>query len=250
MTEKTFAATLAKGLTVLGCFEAQSGPLTLPALGVATGFDRATLRRLVLTLEAEGFLVRDGRGFRLAPRVLTLGGGYLTGLDVGRRVQPVLRHAADALNLEVALATLDRGRAVYVDRAAPASARVTLGLSVGSTLPLLHTAVGRMLLARAGSGAMETALSAPIPRHTEATVTDATTLREEIVSVGIQEYAVVSGEFEAGAAGVAVPVGALGDVPFTLSTTASTNRLSDPETLDQVLDVLRQASLSIGRIGA
>lgn len=249
MADRTFAATLAKGLSVLGCFEARRGSMSLPDLGEATGYDRATVRRLALTLEAEGYLERDGRGYRLAARVLTLAGGYLETLDIGRRVQPVLRHAADALGLEVALATLDRGRAVYVDRAAPVDARVTLGFTLGSSLPLLPTAVGRMLLARSGPEVLEAVLAAGAARHTQATVTDPDRLRAEIAACGADECAYVSGEFEPGAAGLAVPVGALGDRPYTLATTATINRLSGAAARDAVLDVLRHAAMSIGRIG-
>ncbi len=148
MSDRDFAATLAKGLDVLACFEQSAQNLTLPEITRRTGLDRAVVRRLCLTLTRCGYLEEGETGLRLAPRVLTLAGGYLGGLEVGRVVQPILRHAAEELDMEVALATRDRLQAVYVDRAAPASARVTLGFGIGSTLPLLHTAVGRMLLAR------------------------------------------------------------------------------------------------------
>jgi IclR family pca regulon transcriptional regulator len=153
--------------------------------------------------------------------------------------------------MEVALVTRDRLQAIYVDRAAPASARVTLGLSLGSTLPLLHTAMGRMLLARSGAEVLDQTLrETGRSRHTEASLTDPAGLRREIATAREQGYCITRNEFEPGAAGVAVPVGALGDVPFVLGTTGSINRFYDPATLDRVLDVLRHAALSIGRIAA
>lgn len=249
MSDRTFAATLAKGLDVLACFEERAGVQTMPEVVERSGFDRATVRRLCLTLEASGYLVREGRGFRLAPRVLALAGGYLADLDAGRRVQPVLREAAEALDMEVALATRDRMQAIYVDRAAPASARVTLGLSVGSTLPLLHTAVGRMLLARSAPDIVEAALARPPVRHTETSETDPATLRSAIETARDQGYCIARNEFEPGAAGVAVPVGSLGDRPFVLATTATVNRFDDPKALDEVLNALRHASMAVGRIG-
>lgn len=243
------AATLAKGLEVLGCFEATGGPLAMPDIARRTGFDRAVVRRLCLTLEATGHLARDGAGFRLAPRVLALGGGYLAGLRVGRLVQPVLRQAAEALDLEVALATRDRLQALYVDRAAPARARVTLGLAVGSSLPLLHTAVGRMLLARAEPAVIEAALAArPARPFTEATVMDPERLRAAIEAARAQGYAHARDEFEPGAAGVAVPLGGLGG-EFVLATTGSANRFEGEGALDRVLDGLRAAALAIGPLG-
>ncbi len=250
MSNRDIAATLAKGLDVLACFERRGQTLSMPDLVESSGFDRATVRRLCLTLEHCGYIERRGRGFGLAPRVLALAGGYLGHLAVGRRVQPVLRNAAEALDMEVALATRDRMQAIYVDRAAPASARVTLGLSVGSTLPLLHTAVGRMLLARSGPDVLARALDAlGDVQHTEASEMAPDALRGKIDEARGQGYCIARNEFEPGAAGIAVPVGALGDAPFVLSTTASVNRFDDAAALDRVLDVLRHASISIGRIG-
>ena len=251
LNNRDIAATLAKGLDVLGCFEDGAGILTMPEIVRRTGFDRATVRRLCLTLAETGHLARAGAGFRLAPRVLALGGGYLAALQVGRVVQPVLRQAAEALDMEVALATRDRLQALYVDRAAPASARVTLGFAVGSALPLLHTAVGRMLLARSAPEVVAAALAAmPERPYTEATEMDPARVAAAIETARAQGYALARGEFEPGAAGVAVPVGALDQIPFVLATTASVNRFEGEGALDRVLDALRKAALSIGRIGA
>ena len=249
MSDRDFAATLAKGLEVLACFEDGALDLTLPEITRRTGLDRAVVRRLCLTLIRCGYLEDGAAGLRLAPRVVTLAGGFLRGLEIGRVVQPILRHAAEELDMEVALATRDRLHAVYVDRAAPASARVTLGFGIGSTLPLLHTAVGRMLLARSAPDLVAEALLArPVQPYSEATEMDPARLRSAIETAREQGYCLARDEFELGAAGLAVPVGALGQEPFVLGTTASVNAFDDPARLDRVLDVLRQSALSIGRI--
>lgn len=251
MSDREGAQTLSRGLQVLACFEGGTPVLTLPEITRRTGLDRAVVRRLCLTLVRDGYLAEGEGGLRLAPRVLRLAGGFLGALQVGRVVQPVLRHAAEALDMEVALATRDRLQAVYVDRAAPASARVTLGFGIGSALPLLHTAVGRMLLARSGPEVLAEALAArPLARHTEATETDPDRLRAAIDQAREQGYCLARDEFELGAAGVAVPVGALGQVPFVLATSASVNAFDAPARLDRVLDVLRRSAMAIGQIGA
>ena len=250
MSDRDFAATLAKGLDVLSCFEYGAPALTLPEITRRSGLDRAVVRRLCLTLIRCGYLEEAATGLRLAPRVLTLAGGYLGRLEIGRVVQPILRHAAEKLDMEVALATRDRLQAVYVDRAAPASARVTLGFGIGSTLPLLHTAVGRMLLARSAREVIAEALATrPTRPYSEATEMDPDRLTAAIETARDQGYCIARDEFELGAAGVAVPVGALGQTPFVLATTASVHAFDDPSRLDRVLDILRQSALGIGRIG-
>ena len=249
MSDRDFAATLAKGLDVLSCFEQGAPALSLPEITRRSGLDRAVVRRLCLTLVRCGYLEESPAGLRLASRVLTLAGGYLGRLEIGRVVQPILRHAAEKLDMEVALATRDRLQAVYVDRAAPASARVTLGFGIGSTLPLLHTAVGRMLLARSTPEVMaETLAARPALPYTEATEMDPTRLSAAVETARDQGYCIARDEFELGAAGVAVPVGTLAQTPFVLATTASVHAFDDPAGLDRVLDVLRQSAIGIGRM--
>ncbi|MFT4708661.1 MAG: IclR family pca regulon transcriptional regulator, partial [Ascidiaceihabitans sp.] len=147
MANKDNASTFAKGLSVLSCFETGRRDLTMAEISRITGFDRATTRRLCLTLEDSGYLHKQDRIFQLSPKILAVAGGYLTSNAIGRSVQPILNQLAEEFEGEIALALRDGDRAIYVARSAPSSARVSFGFSVGSTLPLLPTAIGRMLLA-------------------------------------------------------------------------------------------------------
>ena len=90
-----------------------------------TGFDRATTRRLCMTLQDDGYLHKTDRVLRLAPKILAIAGGYLTSNDFGHRVQPVLNQYAEEFEGEIALAMQDGDRAIYVARSAISSARVS-----------------------------------------------------------------------------------------------------------------------------
>ena len=165
------ASTFAKGLQVLRCFEGRREALSMAEVARLAGLDRATARRLCLALIDAGFLVARGRGLHLTARVLAVGAGYLAAHDVGRVVQPALNRAAEELGGDIALAVRDGGRAIYVACSATAGARVSQGFTAGSTLPLLPTAVGRMLLAGDTDTALDALLATPEAtlRHTEAT---------------------------------------------------------------------------------
>lgn len=246
MSGKDSASTFAKGLSVLACFETGRRDLTMADIARLTGFDRATVRRLCLTLLDTGYLSKQDRTLRLTPRVLALGGGYLTSHDFARTIQPVLNQFAEELNGEIALAIRDGNRAIYVARSAMASARVSLGFSVGSTLPLLHTAIGRMLLARTPfESAVEILATTEIERLTEATDMDMWSIKTKIQDASAQGFAVVRNEFEMGMCGIAVPVGAIGTVQSVLGTAVSVNQVADTAALDHILDVLRRTAMTL-----
>lgn len=237
------ASTFSKGLAVLDCFESGRNDMTMADIARMTGFDRATARRLCLTLENSGYLYKQGKFLRLAPKNLVVAEGYLNSENIGISVQPVLDHFAVELEGEIALAVRDRTRAIYIARSAVASARLSFGFSVGSTLPLLSTAVGRMLLASCPEAERDVAINdCELVRHTEKTTMDRLLCREKIDEAAAQSHAFVADEFEMGAAGVAVPIPMISNTQAVLATTASTHDLARKDQRDHVLDILRQAA--------
>jgi IclR family pca regulon transcriptional regulator len=246
MTNKDNASTFAKGLSVLSCFETGRRDLTMAEISRQTGFDRATTRRLCLTLENSGYLHKQDRVFHLSPKVLAVAGGFLTSNDFGRSIQPILNQLAEELRGEIALAMRDGDRAIYVAQSAPSSARVSFGFSVGSTLPLLPTAIGRMLLGHTLGDELDASLSRlDVAKYTEATDLDRSSIRSKIERSAAQGYAFVRNEFEMGAAGIAVPIGNIGGSPAVLATSASVNIFDKADEFERALDVLRRAAISI-----
>lgn len=246
MSQRDTASTFAKGLAVLSCFEGGRGDLTMADIARLTGFDRATARRLCLTLQSSGYLYKQDKVLRLTPKVLAIAGGYLRAEFIGKTVQPALNQFAEELDGEIALAVRDGSRAIYVARSAVPSARLSLGLSVGSTLPLLPTAVGRMLLASCpASQRAQIMADCEIERFTEKTELDHAAIEAKVQKAAVQGFAYAANEFEMGAAGVAVPVQGISQTQAVLATTASVNSFNDQSQLDHVLDILRKAAMSL-----
>jgi len=248
MGHREGASTFAKGMRVLECFEGGRSDMTMADIARQTGFDRATARRLCLTLEDCGYLVKTNRVFRLSPKVMAISGGFLASHDIGKTVQPVLNQFAEELDGEIALAVLDGKRAIYIARSAVSSARLSFGFSVGSTLPLPPTAVGRMLLA-ASPPDQRAALLENLEMHsfTESTDTDPASLIEKIAKATRDGYTYVINEFERGAAGIAVPVRPIGGRAAVLGTTTSINQISQDGELHRVVDILLRAAMHLRR---
>ena len=47
-------------------------------------------RRILLTLATLGYVATDGKWFRLSPKILDLGFSYLTSMQIGQVIQPII----------------------------------------------------------------------------------------------------------------------------------------------------------------
>ena len=147
MLNKTdMIASLAKGLSVLECFGAERPRLAIAEVAEATGLDRATARRCLLTLHSLGYADYDGKYFTLTPRVLRLGMGALASMPLPQIVQPWLDQLSEQIGQSVSVSILDGTDIVYVARAAQRRV-MSIGLTPGSRLPAHSTSMGRVLLA-------------------------------------------------------------------------------------------------------
>lgn len=210
--DRDISSTFAKGLEVLKAFDDTNSRLSIADLAAITGLDRAAVRRLVLTLVHLGYARRDGRQFSLTPRVLILAGSFLRGNQFGTHIQPLLNRAALRIGSTVSLAILDAESMVYVAQSTTQDHEITFGFTIGSRLPLLPTALGRMMLAY-GDPDWAAALirTAPLRAHTAQTLLDRAAIAASVDHIRTQGHAVIAGEFEPGVTGYAVAVGPLGD---------------------------------------
>lgn len=209
LPDRDRSTAFAKGLAVLAAFDDGAETLTLSDIARAAGQDRATARRGALTLVRAGYLMQQGREFRLAPKVLELAGGFLRANRFGTAVQPVLNRHAEALGTEITLATRQGVHVLLLAQSTVAQGPVSQGFTPGSRLPLLHTSLGRMLLAGEDDDGQLLA-RAPMIRHTDAALTDRSAVAEQIKAARQQGFAVTMGEFEPGIVGLAVGLGAPG----------------------------------------
>ena len=147
MVNKTdFIASLAKGLRVIEAFRAESPRLSIAEVAEATGLDRATARRCLLTLHELGYADYDGKFFALTPRILRLGMGALAAMPLAQLVQPWLDQLSERIGQSTSVSILDGTEIVYLARAAQRRV-MSIGLMPGSRLPAHCTSMGRVLLA-------------------------------------------------------------------------------------------------------
>ena len=137
---------LAKGLRILSLFDEQRPTWRVSDLAAAAGLPMPTVYRVVMTLASEGYLDHLPNGdYRPGVRTLTLGTAALRSLDLVAVATPKLTELGERTGETVNLAVLSGDRVLYLIRLRN-SDLVTANIQVGSTLPAVHTSIGKLLL--------------------------------------------------------------------------------------------------------
>jgi IclR family pca regulon transcriptional regulator len=75
-----FVLSLARGLRVIESFEGYLEGRSIVEIAQSTGLSRASIRRILLTLELLGYVERSRQVYRLKTQVLRLGFSFLSSL--------------------------------------------------------------------------------------------------------------------------------------------------------------------------
>ncbi len=206
MLERDIMGGLAKGLLVIETFTADKPRQSISEVSAASGLDRATARRCLLTLSHLGYADYDGKFFTLTPRVLRLGTACLATMPLPQLVQPHLDQLSNELGESSSVSVLDGSEIVYVARAAQRKV-MSISLMPGSRLPAFCTSMGRVLLAALPPGDAETQLrAAPLVARTRFTQTDPDAILSELADIRGQGYALIDQEVELGLRSIAMPL--------------------------------------------
>ncbi|WP_208985272.1 IclR family transcriptional regulator [Stappia sp. P2PMeth1] len=231
MSERDMMSGLAKGLAVIETFTADRPRQSIAEVAAASGLDRATARRCLLTLTRQGYAEWDGKFFTLTPRVLRLGTACLAAMPLPQLVQPVLDALSDEIGESSSVSILDGDEIVYIARAAQQKV-MSIALMPGSRLPAHCTSMGRVLLAALPEEEARRRLGpGPLPARTPLTLTDPEAVMRRLAQVRADGHALNDQEIEIGLRSIAVPVlSARGKVVAALNIGVSAARAT-PEDL-------------------
>lgn len=196
----------AKGLRVLQAFNADTPRLSITEASKATGLDRATARRCLLTLHHEGFADYDGKFFALTHKALRLGMGALSAQPLPQIVQPWLDQLTEQIGQSCSVAVLDDTEIVYLARAAQRRV-MSIGLMPGSRLPASCTSMGRVLLAALPEDeALAKIKSSDLTPRTPHSITEPDDIFAKVREAKNLGYALVDQEIELSLRSIAVPL--------------------------------------------
>lgn len=245
----SYVQSFARGLEVIRSFSAQAPRQTLSEVAARSGLTRAGARRILLTLQALGYVENDGRDFRLTARILDLGFAYLSSMPIWNLAEPVVEALVESVKESSSAAVLEGTDIVYVMRV-PTHKIMKNSLGIGSRLPAHCTSLGRMLLAGLSDDEVRARLDAsdlqPLTRHT---LTDPATVLTRVQQARKQGWCLVNQELEEGLISIAAPLtNRTGQTVAALNISGQANRTSAEVMQETMLPALLKAAKMISRM--
>ncbi|MFC6153049.1 IclR family transcriptional regulator [Nocardioides yefusunii] len=192
-------------LALLYAFSDLHPRLTMSELALIADLPVATTHRLLAQLVEGEALVRhrDGR-YSVGRRLWQLGALASTETQMREAAAPFLSDLHAATRATIHLAVREGAGALYLERIYGHTS-VPVVSTVGSTLPLHSTGVGKVLLAHAPADVVAQVF-ARLTRHTPYTITSTARLTEQMERIRSDGWASTAEEMTLGACSLAVPV--------------------------------------------
>ena len=146
----TIAAVI-KALRTLKQFNADRREMTLTELSNCCDISKSSMLRILASLEAEDFVKynEETKKYKLGIALFHLGNTAYVFLDIKKIAFPILKNAAMESQMMIHLSVLEDDEIVVIDRVWPTNNldMVVLSSSVGGTVPVHCTGVGKILAA-------------------------------------------------------------------------------------------------------
>jgi DNA-binding IclR family transcriptional regulator len=211
---------VARALDILSAFSVAHPRLHLSELAEAVGLPRPSARRIAVTLIERGFLRQDPDGaYLLGVRLLELGSQVSESSAITHRTRAAADELARVTDETVLIAEVDWSdlSLLIIGKRQPTHP-VAATSPIGRRLALASGCMAKAVL----SGLPPERVTAIVPQlrlapRTVRTIVDPQLLVAEVEASRARGYAIQSGEFLAGMAGVAVPIHVSGRVVGALA---------------------------------
>jgi DNA-binding IclR family transcriptional regulator len=198
---------LDKGLLLLETVETSPSPVSLTDLAQKLGWDKATIHRLLLTLERRGYLLRnqDTKRYGLGLKIFGLYDSLIKDFDIQQATRPFMLKVAELTGETTHLAVAVGREIVFIDRIA-STETLFVNTQIGAREPLHCTALGRAILAFTPEKQLRQLLPARLTQYTPRTITLIAELRKVLHKVRDQGFALDMEEYVLGIHCVAAPI--------------------------------------------
>ncbi len=146
-TDRRFATTLGRGLSVLRAFRPSDDGLGNAEISARTGLPKSTVSRLTFTLQSLGYLnhARRHDKYRPGPALLALGNMASASISFVELSAPLMQRLADETRTLSLLLVRDHSKMLIVKTWRPRNV-ASLWLEVGHRLPFYGSSSGHALL--------------------------------------------------------------------------------------------------------
>jgi len=239
--------TLERGLLLLELFDADNSEMSLGQLRERAGLPKATIQRLMKTLEARKWVAYDSaaRKYRLGASVLRISYLAASHSELVRVTHPFLVRLAEETRETASLCVwTDLGPLMLDTVLTPRHFKpaTNIGMILG-----LATADGQVLAACGPEEAWDGLLANPLPRHTELTLTDPDQIRERWRTIREEGVVIDRGEWNLEIPAVAVPIfDQQGRLRGSMAIAPPVERATE-EAMQRYAEVLKAAAAEISK---
>lgn len=221
-------------------------PMSVTELSERLSVHKATVSRLMASMERRGLVRRADGGFLLGRALARLAATAVAELELGDVCRPVLRELVEVTGQAAYLTVPHRGSVLYVEQVTPHGGAVPNDWT--GRLGHLHcSSSGKVFAAFGAVDDLDSFLVDPLPAYTARTVTDPSEFRRLLPQVRRRGYASSVDESQDGLTSVAAPVvGADGSVLAAIGVGTATARCS-PRLLAQLGTAAVAAAATLAR---
>jgi IclR family KDG regulon transcriptional repressor len=194
-----------RALDILSCFTRNEPVCSLTQIAERVGMSKATVHRLLATLEKKRFVTRDKVTglYRLGFRFVEM--ASLVGKDLQQWAQPYLQRLSEECGETVDMSVLDGSSVIYLC-VVESPQRVKIAAAVGQRLPAFCTASGRALMAYLPEDRIEKILAEGFIRYTDTSPGSVEAVLESLRATRERGFAVSEREYEQEINAVAAPI--------------------------------------------
>lgn len=239
---------LHKTLDILETIKAREAGYRLADLSRAVELPKATVYRILTTLEGRGYLDRDVDGsYRMARKLFDLQRSASLEQQLNRVAQPVMERLVEACKETVNLGILDAGEVVVINTVESPQA-VRMSSKIGNRRHLHSTALGKVFLAGLPDKEfLRLVRLRGLPKLTPHTLTTRAGLIAEIERIRNQGWAMDNQENEMDGRCIGAPIfGPEGRVIAAMSISGPVYRM-DPERATSLVPELKASCGEIGK---
>ncbi|MGO5204891.1 IclR family transcriptional regulator [Parolsenella catena] len=231
-TEKPQHRSTMRVLDILETLANASGGLTMAEICREVGAPKGSLSPILHTMADTSYVAYDDATKRYSIGLKT----YLLGKSFDREstsmslFMAAMRGVTNACGETCQLGVLDHGRVLYIAKVdSPQPVRLTS--SIGKTLPIHYTAIGKVLVSEMGEADVRAMLHEPLERPTQATVRSADEFIAQLDKVRREGFAYDREEATEAVQCIGVGIRRHGVIEYGLSVTTPSYRMGEEKQL-------------------
>lgn len=246
---KDYSLTLAKGIAVLEMFTKGVQHVNFQSVADSLKTSRASARRLILTLQASGYLVKTDLGYQLTSRCLAISRVFLAKNSILEILTRKIQDLSETIDSPCSIVTLNGPEVMFLCRD-PSRRIYALQLSLGDRLPAHASSGGKLLLAQKTDEEIIEWYEQYHPKKlTPKTIISADDMIKECRQIHQNNYATSVEELEPGMISLAVGINGIdGKTKLALIISQYAGRMDIKSMVDSYLDLIQKFASDISNL--